>query len=127
VFILLRSGIGPDSPSSSTSTIQKLSALSADSIELNSATASAFTLFGVGVGRITIGRIIPSSFVPAGENVKRIRRRWKMVIKGDVWVGNSAPPSLGRGRDTAKWYVNPVLLGLGSGGGGNALVTDLTG
>ena len=84
-------------------------------------------VFGVGVGRTTIGRIMPSSFVPAGENVKRMRRRWKMVINGDVWVGNSPAPSQGRGRDTARWYVNPVVFGLGSGGGGKTLVTDLTG
>ena len=74
-FILLRCGFAPDSPSSSTRTIQKSSAESADSMALNSATARALMEFGVGAGRMTIGRMMPSSLVSAGEKVNRIRRR----------------------------------------------------
>jgi hypothetical protein len=88
-FILLRRGFGPFTPSSSTRAIQKSSALSAEEREFNSATASALRLFGVGFGRITIGRLIPSCLVSAGENWNLIRRRWEMVINGDVCVGSS--------------------------------------
>lgn len=73
-----------------------------------------------------IGRIIPSSFVPAGEKANRIRRRWEMLMSGEVCAGINAPPS-GRGNDTARWKVYPVVFLHGSGGGGNIFVTDFTG
>lgn len=41
-------------------------------------------LFGVGAGRIVIGRIMPSSLVSVGAKVKRMRRRWEMLINGEL-------------------------------------------
>jgi len=74
-----------------------------------------------------MGRMMPSSLVSAGEKVKRIRRRWEMLMRGDVCVGNRPAWLRGRGSDIARWNAYPLVFGFGSGGGGKCFVMGLTG
>jgi hypothetical protein len=49
------------------------------------------------------------------------------VIRGEVWVGNKPAWLRGSGSDIARWKAYPLVLELGSGGGGKYFVIGLTG